>query len=552
MRGRGTIARLGMMAVAVAGLLSRRAVAGDGVDPWAAFVVRVVHPDRQAAEVIRLFEGARWADPAAALAVWKQAQPASPDRPMNKPAEAIIAMFNREMVPEWRAFDGAELRIAVGADGGALHWFARVPHDDDGVLGAGITAMRLTYPEDRPIAVGGREHPVARLGRSGVPLAGQDGSLVVVAGSREALRRGLEIGAQGDRWDDRAIGGGSAPGPEPVLPDSGVVFRLLPGELPDPRAAGLPLAPAQAVEALRAMGCRRIDGTACLKDGTLALDVFSAIDGPPGRRPIGPALDSPAVDAKWLNSLPSAGVMAFVSMAVDPRAPAWDRAFALADRIERIDPARARVSPLRVRLNLIAAAAGLKLEADLLPRVRGVSFALVGEANRPGRVGGALVVLHLDDAEVARRIVRDASTRIAAVLGAQGPAAAGDAGGPRAVVVRAHGNDLRLAWGRARAAAASDDPPPAGQSMADVCRGWAAKGGPTPTRVGAFWPGRLWQPPARATASWPDGSLAAFTEDPPAVWWGWDEPGGMHDHVRWRGLDQRVRQLLATLPAPAR
>lgn len=542
MAGRQACVRLAMIAVAAAGLLGRRAVAGDGVDPWAAFVVRVVHPDRQAAEVIRLFEGARWADPAAALAAWKQARPAAADRPINKPAEAIIAMFNREMVSEWRAFDGAELRVAVGVDGGALHWFARVPHDDDGILTAGITAMRLTYPEDRPIAVGGREHPVARLGRSGIPLAGQDGSLVVVAGSREALRRGFEIG------------GASAPasGPQVVRVDSGVVFRLLPGALPDPRAARLPLAPARAVEALRALGCRHIDGTACLKDGTLALDVVSAFDAPPELRPAERVLDSPAVDARWLDSLPSAGVMAFVAMAVDPRAPAWDRAFALADRVERVDPARARVGPLRVRLNLIATAAGLKLEADLLPHVRGVSLALVGQADRPGRVGGALIVLHLDDPEVARRVVRDASARIAAVLGGQVAAVAGGSGGPRAVVVRASGNDIRLAWGTARAAAASDDPPPAGQSMADVCRGWSAEGHPMPWRVGAFWPGRLWQPPAGATAAWPDGSLVTLADDPPAVWWGWDEPGGTHDQIRWRGLDQRVRRLLATLPAPAR
>lgn len=73
-----------------------------------------------------------------------------------------------------------------------------------------------------------------------------------------------------------------------------------------------------------------------------------------------------------------------------------------------------------------------------------------------------------------------------------------------------------------------------------------------PSRVGAFWPGRLWQPPAGTTAAWPEGSLATLAEDPPAVWWGWDEPGGRHDQIRWRGLDRRVRRLLATLPTLAR
>lgn len=552
MRGRKEIARLGMVAAFALGVCGRAGVAGNGVEPRAAFVARLVHPDRQAAEVIRLFEGARWPDPAAALAAWKQARPVAADRPINKPAEAMIAMFNREMVPEWRAFDGAELRFAVGADGGSLHWLARVPHDNDGILAAAITAMRLTYPEDQAIIVDGREYPVAHLSRSGIPLAAQDGSLVVVAGSREALRRGFEVEAQPGRPDDPGIHRAPAPEPEIALPESGVVFHLLPGELQNPGAAGL--APARAVEALRALGCRRIDGAAWLKDGTLALDMRSAIAAAPKSRPrpAGLSCDPPAVDASRLESLPSAGVMAFVSIAVDRRAPAWDRAFALADRVERVDPARARLSPLRVRLNLMAAAVGLKLEADLLPHLCGVTIALVGGSDRPGRVSGGLVVLHLDDPEVARRIVGDASARIAAVVGGQVAAAAGPAAGSRAVVVRARESDIRLAWGDARAVAASDDRPPAGQSMADVCRGWVAEGRPAPARVGALWPGRLWPPPSHTTAAWPASSLGVLADDPPAVWWGWNEPGGTRDLVRWRGLDQRVRRLLATLPAPAR
>ncbi len=553
MHERTEIAWLGLLAGLALGILGRAAGAGDGVKPEAAFVARLVHPDRQAAEVIRLFGGARWADPAAALAAWKQARPAASDRPINKPAEAMIAMFNRAMVPEWRAFDGAELRFTVGADGGSLQWLARVPHDHDGILAAAITAMRLTYPEDQAILIGGRKHPVAHLGRSGVPLAAQDGSLVVVAGSREALRRGFENNARGDRLDHRGIPRRPAPEPDIALPDSGVVFRLLPDALPEPGAAGLALAlaPARAVEALRALGCRRIDGTACLKDGTLALDVRSALDAAPKPHPVGPAVDPPVVEAGWLESLPSTGVMAFASIAVDRRAPAWDRAFTLADRVERVDRARGGLSPLRVRLNLMAAVVGLKLEADLLPHLRGISIALAGRTDRPGRVTGTLVVLHLDDLEVAHRIVRETSARVAALMRGQVPAATDAAAGTRAVVVRAHESDIRLAWGDARAPANSDDPPPAGQSMADVCRGWVAEGRPAPARVGAFWPGRLWQPPARAKAAWPADSLRVLANDPPAVWWGWNELDGTRDLVRWGGLDQRMRQLLATLPAPA-
>jgi hypothetical protein len=43
-------------------------------------------------------------------------------------------------------------------------------------------------------------------------------------------------------------------------------------------------------------------------------------------------------------------------------------------------------------------------------------------------------------------------------------------------------------------------------------------------------------------------AIRAFGEDPPITWWGWTEPGRMRDFVRWSGLDDRVRSLLATLP----
>ena len=51
-------------------------------------------------------------------------------------------------------------------------------------------------------------------------------------------------------------------------------------------------------------------------------------------------------------------VMGVVSLAFEPGAAFWDSAFALADRVDRADPSRAGVAPLRTRFNLLAAAAG--------------------------------------------------------------------------------------------------------------------------------------------------------------------------------------------------
>ena len=97
---------------------------------------------------------------------------------------------------------------------------------------------------------------------------------------------------------------------------------------------------------------------------------FMAADG--GHRP-GVA----AVDA--LRERPGA-----ISLAFEPGQAYWDSAFALADRVEKTDPARAELAPLRARINLLAGAAGARLEADLWPHLRGLTTGLLGEPTRPG------------------------------------------------------------------------------------------------------------------------------------------------------------------------
>src|SRR5262249_6034072 len=143
-------------------------------DEKAAVIIRLVHPDRQAAEVLRLFEGSRWSHPAAALVAWKQANPGP--SPLGKPGEALIALVNPAVVREWTALPEAELNRASGRGDGSPYGFATAPRDD-GTGAAAITAMRLSSPEDQPIAGNGREIPVARLSRSGVPVACQLGAM---------------------------------------------------------------------------------------------------------------------------------------------------------------------------------------------------------------------------------------------------------------------------------------------------------------------------------------------------------------------------------------
>ena len=79
------------------------------LDPGDMLVLHLVHPERQAEAVLKLFDGARLRHPAAALAAWKAA--ARPPRELGKPLEALIALFNPEMCGEWRVMDGTRLAV---------------------------------------------------------------------------------------------------------------------------------------------------------------------------------------------------------------------------------------------------------------------------------------------------------------------------------------------------------------------------------------------------------------------------------------------------------
>ncbi len=133
------------------------------------------------------------------------------------------------------------------------------------------------------------------------------------------------------------------------------------------------------VELVRGLGCRRLLGTLALNGDRLALELTTSLDR--AARAEGGAA---TIDPAWLEGIPSAGVMGVISLAIDPSAAFWDSAFALADRLERLDPAKAAVAPVRARINLLAASAGARPEADLWPHLRGVTVSLNGRS-QPAR-----------------------------------------------------------------------------------------------------------------------------------------------------------------------
>jgi hypothetical protein len=547
---------------------SSAAVYAQGERP-SALTVRLIHPERQAAEVLRLFEGSGAKSPAEVLSRWKTV--AQEPAILGKPLEAVIAMMNPEMAAEWRVFDQMQFR-AEGTGSG--HWFAIVPHDD-GTVAAVLTAMRLTYDEETPLMHAGRRLAVARLSQTGFPIACQVGPTVVVASSREDLSRGLgTIATVPHHASGTVVGtGGQVPRANPRRPsllgspiDSGIEFEIDPAEIvPAPSASVLMR---RLLVLVRSLSGARMVGSATLSDGSVSAVVRAF-------RPdmVRNHRDDPlaaVVHHEWLSLIPVDHLMAFVCVALDLNEQGRDAAFALIDQVDRADPARARVAATRTRLNLLAAAVGLRPEVDVWPHLKGVSAAIRGDSHDLGAIAGGWLILHLDRPETAAKLLEDTIPRIAAsALGSgktKNRAARADAGKRNSGTIgisqplslgtlaslpvfgwQADGN-LVIAWGDDALEASRITSRNAGRGVAAVCENWRASGKPSPARAGAVWPGRFWIAPRK----WYDAPATKVVVDlPPIVWWGWNEPGATTDLLEWTGLRPATKRLVQALPMAA-
>jgi hypothetical protein len=473
-----------------------------GEEPRPVISVRSIHPDRQAREVIGLFGGARAPHPAAALAAWKRAS-REPNR-LGKPLEALIAAFNPGMADEMRTLDGAEVALWFEPADGRLAWGASLP-GDDGTFQALASAMVLTggRSESRP-----GEPPADRLGGPGSPLMtrGPRGSLV--AGSFEDLR------VVRDRADDPLAHLG--------LDDDGIDWVIERGALDRSKS----LTVRRLGEALRSTSKTVTGHLSVRADMALAI-VGLSVPGP---------VERSAIDPAWLDWIPSARSIAGFALAVPPGANTWDAAFGLADRVERVDPERANVAPIRLRLDLLARSVGVRTEADLLPHLKGVS----GWAGSDGRaIDSGLVALHFVDEAAAGRFAD--RVRPAPTPGATGSRKIGQLDG-RPVVLARVGRSLAIAWGEASMAssmAALDDPK---NSSGPALRTYWAKG--VPTFAGGLWPARV---PGLIPAASPLAE-ALGQASPVTISGTWFDPDHFHIMVLWDGLDRSVRRFLELIP----
>lgn len=313
-------------------------------------------PTEQWERVLRLFDGLDTPHPAALLARWKQPDPS---RSLGKGTDALLASFNPLMAPELRRLDGATLTFQDA--NGLPAWWARFP-SDDGVLADALASQSLTEGRrESAITVAGASRSVDRLSNDGPALYSHEGPLVVLANSRDGLLQAL-----------------SRPTSVEVPAESCLRLFIQAGEA----GSAWPLEIRRASAALQAAHARECDATASLDPNGqgVRLSIHGLLKPPIaafGR-----------VRPAWLAWIPDdADAALSLSLGDDPRG--LDRLFAVADAVEKSDPALARTAPLRVRLSLFASAASVQLDRDLLSRVAGVTAWF-----RQGDPGHAVLILH--------------------------------------------------------------------------------------------------------------------------------------------------------------
>ncbi|MGE3819246.1 MAG: hypothetical protein AB7I30_07405, partial [Isosphaeraceae bacterium] len=479
--------RVAVAALAGTLLLGAGPAPGAEPTPIPLLQVRGVRPEVMVDRLIGLFEGSGVPHPAAALSAWKNAEGDKAN--LGKTLEALIAALNPAMVPELQALDGSRLRVVIEPENGRTHWCLIVPNDD-GRFGGFARALALTDGASLEPLEG---RPVLRVGPSGAPVAFAPPGPLVVASDLTTLAN------HSPTIDE---GAATSPGWYARLDPAGLRVRP---ELSARRAG----------EALSALGVREVAGEFRLEGETLELDLTSRLETP---------LTSGAIEPSWLDALPTRGRLAAAAMAWEPGEPAVRLAFALADRVERADPARRGVAPLRTRLNLLATAARVNLETDFWPHLKGISGCLLVDPS--GRPAGGLLGLHARSAEAAARI----SERILPRLGAsyfrsesvvEGPATRrlGSLEG-RVLLVATRGQSVWVSWGAEPLAEGPD-----AHEASDLSR---TLGETHVQRFAALWLGALTVPGTPLARS--------LATAPPVVWTGGAQGAQAVDVLRWEGL----------------
>ncbi len=470
-----------------------------GEPPATALRVRIVKPDEQWRRAIALFEGSKAANPAAALAAWRNGR--GGEVKMSKGMQALIACFNPAMIDETRLLDGSELDLGWDGDG-LMHWRFMIPKDD-GTFSSLATAFALTEGQSEP-AIG--SIPVDRLRKPDGPLAARGPKGTAVANTRSALVEAL------DRGGDLA---------DPSRLESGLLVHIKSAALADSRA---PIWARRIGAAIAAFGGREFVAEAGFQGEDIRIQVHLI---PSNIRSI---IAVPReIEPAWLDWIPKEKTIAAVSFGLDSDRGSWDRLFELADRIEKIDPSKAGAAPARLRLNLlITATAGIQPDIDLWPKLKGVS-AFVVAGRDTGRVDSGLIALHAADDSAARKRADKLGNRIKRI--------------GEKLIVDQRGSTTLIASDAATLAASLDAFDHPDRSAGNALRKSFPEGARV-VRAGAFWAGRTPGLEDETSKEFVD----ALVETPPILWTGVNDRGAVVDVVIARGLKETIRRFLNKLP----
>ncbi|APW60815.1 hypothetical protein [Paludisphaera borealis] len=506
-----------------------------------AIVVRAVHPDRQAAAVVGLFADSRSPHPAAAMAAWRRAT--ADISQLGKPLQAVAAIFNPQMIAEWKAFHDVELAVGFAPEDGKPLWRVIAP-EDDGTLSALITSLRLSGGANEP-PIADPPVVVERLGGPGAAVGARLPEGVAFAGRRDELASAVQVLRAKAEADPKA----TEPLPAGV---DGSGFRLSfdLDRLAPPGGANLTLS--RIATAARAGGVKTSLGRLALDDDHLDLNLSTGLD--PERVPAAAEGQGAVLDPSWLACVPAQSAQAAVAIAFGRGADYWNRLFDVADRVDRADPARAQLAPLRVRLNFLAMARGVRLEADLWPILRGVTVAGLADPRQAGRAGGVLLALHTDRAEDAERILARVVRPMSGLFGGGKNAAESKtvalgrvSGRPLEAAVR--GTSVLVGWGDKTlelGLQSIDRPEHSAAAVVERERAGAGAGERPTSRAGVYWPGRLALPMLGLNALSP--LTVSLSEGAPVVWRGGEEGGRAWDLVRWPDLRRLVARFLDRVP----
>ncbi|MFO0907303.1 MAG: hypothetical protein U0794_02895 [Isosphaeraceae bacterium] len=414
------------------------------------------------------------------------------------------------------------MTLTVDPATGQLHWRARVPNDD-GSLGAVASALALTEGVClEPIG----DATVLRLGPPGSAYAATRSGDLVLSSRLEDLERCLKS-PDGPRVPDEA---------RPTPGESGWSLRFHPTSL-----ATLTALPARRIAAgLTALGCRTIEAWATVADETLRFETTATLDHT--------VANPRSIDPAWLEPIEEDGLLGLVTLAIGPGSDGIDPLFLLADRVEKADPAMAKVAPVRLRLNLIAAAAGVRPEVDLWPLLRGLTA--VAFSDESGQIDSVGLGFHTPDPASARKLSNDVLPRLAAGLGRKPqPGQPETQGGTiklgayqgRNLTVRARGATAWVCLGSGVETRLNNGDPPPARSVAKRLR--STWGNTPPARAGVVWPGR-W---SQLTGT---GAIVAagLRDAPPCLWVGRDVDAKAVDTLIWPGLHATVVRALASVP----